>query len=520
MKIKLFFSFMALAFFGFILEGEEISKQQIVKKVQQYRRANEHQIIKEFYQLLSIPNVSNDRVNIRRNAEFIKKMMQKRGIQSRLLKTKGNPVIFGELIVPDATQTLMFYIHYDGQPVDPSKWIDSKPFQPVLRNDKLEAGQQLPKPRAFPSTAEQFQNQWRIYARSSSDDKAPIIALLTALDALQQKGIALRNNIKFILDGEEEAGSPNLHPCLKENRNLLSTDVLFMCDGPTYFSGEPTLFFGCRGIASLEITVYGGNTNLHSGHFGNWAPNPALQLSCLLSSMKDHEGKITIKGFYDDVVPLSPGEKIALKAIPSYEKELKKLYGFSDPENKKISLMEAIQYPALNINGLKSGWVGHQARTIIPASATASIDLRLVKGNKTERLIHKIIAHIKNQGYYVTDKEPDQKARMLYHLIARVSVKEKGYPAYKISLDHPVSKKVIETLSSHQNRKLVLIPSLGGSLPIYMFADTLEVPIIGIPIANHDNNQHQPNENLRIEHLWDAIETFALIFMMGDINKK
>jgi len=502
-----------IVFSATINYGDSGNHIQAVKK---YRSAREHEIIKEFVRLLAIPNVSSDRANVRKNAEFIQKMMTGRGIETRIMETAGNPVVYGELKVNDAARTLMFYVHYDGQPVDPSKWTETHPFKPALRPGKLKAGTTEPKPIPFPGPGDNFNQDWRIYARSASDDKAPIIAILTALDALKQAGIGLKHNLKFIFEGEEEIGSSNLRPFLEKHRDLFKGDVLFMCDGPAYYSGDPTLFFGVRGITTLEITVYGPNTSVHSGHYGNWAPNPAIRLAHLLASMRDTTGSVKIKGFYDTGVPLTDIEKKALRAVPSFEDEIKVNYGFSGQETNWENLLQSIQFPALNINGLQSGWVGTQQRTIVPPTATAAIDIRLAKGNDPNDMVQKVIAHIQEQGYHVIDREPDHKTRMTYPLIAKVIAKEDGYKAHRTPMDLPISQMAIRSLEKLSDRKPVFLPSLGGSLPIHMFYTTLKVPIIGISIANHDNNQHQQDENIRIGHLWQGIETYAALLMMDE----
>jgi len=516
MRRCLLFAILCFCIIPITLDGQTFSKVELLSEVRNFRKAHEHSIIKEFFELLSIPNVSHDWESIQKNAIFIKKIMEKRDIHAQILETAGNPVIYGELKAKEAaaTLTLMFYVHYDGQPVDPSKWTESEPFKPILRPGKMEAGSNIPKPIPFPSAEKHFPEEWRIYARSASDDKAPIIALLTAIDAIKNSGLPLKNNLKFIFEGEEEAGSPNLDSFLEKYKNLLKSDVLFMCDGPAYYSGDPTLIYGVRGITSISITVYGANVNLHSGHYGNWAPNPAMRLAQLLASMKDKNGKVKIRGFYDTVIPLSERELEALKAIPSYDNHLKKLFGFNTAESGEKRLMEAILYPSLNLNGISSGWVGKQARTIVPSKATASIDIRLTKGNEPDDMVQKVIEHVRDQGYHVVTTEPDQETRMKYPLIARVAVEEKGYKASRTSMDLPISICVINALSGYSERKPVLVPTLGGSLPIYVFDDILNVPVIGIPIANYDNNQHQPDENIRIGHLWNAIETFAAVIMM------
>jgi acetylornithine deacetylase/succinyl-diaminopimelate desuccinylase-like protein len=486
----------------------------LFRAVRTYRAAHEHQIISEFTGLLSIPNVSSDLENIRKNAEFIRGMMAKRGIDARIIETKGNPVVFGELRVPGAARTILIYIHYDGQPVDQAKWTDTKPFVPALRPGKLLAGTHEPMPIPFPDQGEPYDENWRIYARGSSDDRAPIIGYMAALDALRAAGVPLKNNLKFILEGEEEAGSTNLRPFLENHRDLLGCDLLFMCDGPAYYSGDPTLFFGVRGITTLEITLYGPNTSVHSGHYGNWIPNPGIRLAHLLASMRDTEGNVKIPGWYDTCVPLTDLEMEAIKAIPSYEQQIMANYGFARPETGWKSLMMAVQYPALNLNGMGCGWTGAQQRTIIPPKATAALDIRLVEGNDPEHMVALVADHIRRQGYHVVNEEPDEETRMKYPLIARVLRKEKGYRASRTSMDHPISQAVIAALSEHCEKPPVLLPTLGGSLPIHLFSDLLKVPVIGVSIANHDNNQHQPDENLRIGHLWNGIEIYAALLMM------
>jgi len=497
-----------------LFAGSLDADEGLFQVIRTYRKAHEHQIIREFTELLSIPNVSSDQENIRKNAMFIRDMMIKRGIDTRIMETAGNPVVFGELRVPDASRTILIYIHYDGQPVDPPKWTDTHPFVPALRPGKLQAGTHEPRPILFPDQGEPYGEDWRIYARGSSDDRAPIIGYMAALDALKAAGIPLSNNLKFILEGEEEAGSTNLRPFLEKHRDLLNGDVLLMCDGPAYHSGDPTLFFGVRGITSLEITVYGPNTSVHSGHYGNWIPNPGIRLAHLLASMRDPDGHVKIKGWYDSCIPMSESELEAIQAIPSFEQQIMANYGFARPESKWESLMMAIQYPGLNLNGLACGWTGDQQRTIIPPTATAGLDIRLVEGNDPEHMVGLVVDHIRHQGYHVVKDEPDAETRLRYPLIARVLHKESGYRASRTPLDHPISRAVIKALSEHSERAPVLLPSLGGSLPIYLFSDLLKVPVIGVSIANHDNNQHQPDENIRIGHLWTGIETYAALMTM------
>ena len=492
--------------------SQQPSKQELRKQVREYRITHEQELFDELVEWLYIPNVADDQPNIRKCAAWLKSAMERRGITAKILKTGGSPVVYGELNVPGANRTIMFYSHYDGQPVDPTKWIDMEPFTPTMRPGKMEAGSTEPKPIPLPKKGEKINEEYRLYARSASDDKSPITALLAAIDAVKAAGLSFGANVRFIYEGEEEAGSPFLQSFAEKNRSLFETEVLYVCDGPMYFSNQPTLKFGARGITTIDITVYGPNVNVHSGHYGNWAPNPGIKLARLLTSMKHENGNVKVRGFYNTVTPLSRREKEALKTIPSYDEELKQLYGFAQPEGRGETLMERINLPSLNIRGLESAWVGPQARTVVPAEATAAIDIRMVKGNDPDDMVNKVIEHVKREGFHVVSENPDQNTRMQYADIVKI-VKRGGYPASRTSMDLEISQLTIEALSDYHDEPVVLVPTSGGSVPLYIFTQILDVPTISVPIVNHDNNQHQSNENIRMGHYWQGIETLAALLV-------
>ena len=492
--------------------SQQPSKQELRKQVREYRITHEQELFDELVEWLYIPNVADDQPNIRKCAAWLKSAMERRGITAKILKTGGSPVVYGELNVPGANRTIMFYSHYDGQPVDPTKWIDMEPFTPTMRPGKMEAGSTEPKPIPLPKKGEKINEEYRLYARSASDDKSPITALLAAIDAVKAAGLSFGANVRFIYEGEEEAGSPFLQSFAEKNRSLFETEVLYVCDGPMYFSNQPTLKFGARGITTIDITVYGPNVNVHSGHYGNWAPNPGIKLARLLTSMKHENGNVKVRGFYNTVTPLSRREKEALKTIPSYDEELKQLYGFAQPEGRGETLMERINLPSLNIRGLESAWVGPQARTVVPAEATAAIDIRMVKGNDPDDMVNKVIEHVRREGFHVVSENPDQNTRMQYADIVKI-VKRGGYPASRTSMDLEISQLTIEALSDYHDEPVVLVPTSGGSVPLYIFTQILDVPTISVPIVNHDNNQHQPNENIRMGHYWQGIETLAALLV-------
>src|SRR5262245_9962949 len=356
--------------------------KHVVEQVRAYRHANEDRIMRELREFLSIPNIASDTPNIQKNAARLKEMLEARGVETHLLSIEGRgPVVFGKLDTLGATRTVIFYAHYDGQPVDPAEWTDKAPFEPVLRDKSIEAGgKRIPFPDAAGGAANAYEDNWRIYARSASDDKAPIVAILAALDALRAKNIPLAVNLKFVLEGEEEAGSAHLQQTLNLHKNLIKGDVLITGDGPVHQSGRPLVFFGNRGDIGLGITVYGPIRSLHSGHYGNWVPNPAMQLSRLLASMKDGNGRVLIPGYYGDVDPLGPLEQSALTAMPVNDAELQHELGIAKPDGSGKKLMELLQEPSLNVRGIRSGNVGGRATNIVPDRAEASLDARLVKG--------------------------------------------------------------------------------------------------------------------------------------------
>ena len=360
-----------------------LTPAQAAREVREYRMDNEDRIIRELTEFLAIPNVASDTPNIQKNAAHLVEMLEARGIETHLLPISGRgPVVFGKLLTPEAKRTVIFYAHYDGQPVDPAAWTDGKPFEPALRDAAIEAGgKRVPFPESMGAKHRMYQDDWRIYARSSSDDKSPIVALLVALDALRAKNIPLAVNLKVIFEGEEEAGSPNLQKTLELHKNLLGADLLITADGPVHQSGRPLVFFGNRGDIGIEVTVYGAVRALHSGHYGNWAPNPAMELSRLLASMKDENGRVLIDGYYDDVVPLSDVEKKALAEMPDNDKELERALGIAKPDGSGKKLVELIMEPSLNVRGLRSAYVGEQAQNVVPDYAEASLEARLVKGD-------------------------------------------------------------------------------------------------------------------------------------------
>ena len=488
------------------------SRTDAIELARAYRTRHGSEILSEFAELLAMPCVASDTENIHRNARYIAAALRRRGAVAELFeRPDAPPIVFGSLSVPGATRTLIVYVHYDGQPVDKSQWT-TDPWTATLYSAAIEDGGHridLPKPR------EPIDPDWRLYARASGDDKAPIIAILAALDALKEHGIAPTSNIKFFFEGEEEAGSPHLRQYLEAHRAKIDADAWIVCDGPHHQSRRPQLMFGVRGITDIEITVYGATRYLHSGHYGNWAPNPALMLSQLLASMKDETGRVLVKGYYDSVEPLSKGERAALAAVPPIGNELRKELGLRHTEAGDAPYVDRLLLPSLNIRGFVSATVGKTARNVIPNTATASIDMRLVKGNDPPKMVELVEAHIRGQGYHIVREDPDHATRLAHAKIAKV-VRGGGYPAARTSMDVPIIRQITRAAERAAGGSIIRLPTLGGSLPLYLLTDYLKKPVVIAPLANHDDNQHAPDENIRIGNLWYGIDLMTALFTMPD----
>ena len=475
-----------------------------------YRQTHEAAILRDFAELLAIPNVASDTVNIRRNAEFIRDRLVERGVASELW-THGEapPIVYGALDVPGAERTIGIYVHYDGQPVDESQWTQP-PWRPTLYTAAIEAGGE---PRPLPEPGEAVDPEWRIYARGAGDDKAPLPAIFAALDALAEAGLRPTSNLRFLFEGEEEAGSDHLGQSLEDHRGQLDADVWLICDGPVHQSRRPQLVFGVRGYTGLDITVYGASRYLHSGHYGNWAPNPAQRLAELLASMKDGDGRVTIDGFYDSTAPIGAAERAAMETLPDYDGDLRRELGLAATEAGNAPLAERLLIPSLNVRGMQSAAVGAAARNIIPTTATASIDIRLAKGNDPADMLDRVEAHIRSRGYHVVRAEPTPEERLAHSHIARVDRRE-GYPAARTEVGLPVVQPIVDAARRASDDPVVLVPTMGGSLPLYLFTDLLDRPIVIVPIANHDDNQHAPDENLRLANLWYGIDLMGELMTM------
>lgn len=497
-------SFGTIAAFG-TSPAAAMQPQDPVGIVRRHVERRSAEMVSELRDLVSIPNVASDRDNIRRNAEALVAMLDKRGATVRVIETGGPPVVYGEIGDP-GLPTILFYFHYDGQPAGEAGWTQVSPWTPVLRSAAIENGGRVIE--QWPKTGSPVPHEWRVYARSASDDKAPIVAFMAVLDAWRDAGIPLRNRIKMIFEGDEEAGSAHLARVVRDNESLLAADLVVMADGPIHPSNRPTADFGLRGMVTVTLTVYGPVSPLHSGHYGNWALNPAMGLAQLLASMKSPSGDVLIADWDDDVVPPGPEEREAWAKYPHDDSTRRLQLQLGAVEGSGASRMELIARPSLNVRGLTSLLTGAQARTLIPNVAVAELDLRLVSGNDPERQVAKLVRHVERQGWTVVRETPDSTTRVGSPRLVLVQASD-GYPAGRTPLSNAVAKAFVAALAGAGLGEPVVSPTMGGSGPSYVFTDILRAPFVALPTVNHDNNQHAANENIRLGNLFRGAQILA-----------
>jgi acetylornithine deacetylase/succinyl-diaminopimelate desuccinylase-like protein len=510
MARRLWFKTAIVVLSALLLTAAAPGPDRLTGQVRAWRAAHEGAIVGQLDALVRIPSVAAQPAGIAAAADTLIGLLKDRGFATRLL-TAGpgvSPVVYGELKTPGARRTVVFYAHYDGQPVVPSQW-KTPAFEPVMRAGTLEAPEVDWKAATGPMNPE-----WRLFGRAASDDKASIVAFLAAFDALQAAHRKPSVNIKVVWEGEEEAGSPHLEAILRANQPLLAADLWLIGDGPVHQSRRPSLYFGARGSLGLEAMVYGPIRPLHDGHYGNWVPNPAAMAAELISQLRDGDGHILIPGFSDPVRPLTPAEHAALDTLPNVEDGLKAQFAIGRAESGE-RLADSLMRPALNIRGIRAGGVAAEANNAIPTEAAVSIDFRLVPDQTPAGIKAAVEAYLASKGWTVVHSPPDAATRTAHPKVIYLAW-DAGYPGLRTLMSDPVSMAVIAAGGRTFGQPIVTLPMMGGSVPIYLFKDIFGAPIIGLPIVNHDNSQHAPNENLRLQNLWDGIELYA--HMLGDLR--
>lgn len=462
----------------------------------------------DFYDFLSLPNDAHYPEDIDKNIAWCKQQFEARNFSTKQLKTKRLPLLLATRQVKNADKTILVYLQIDGQPVDSSKWQQESPWKPALKQKtSTNQWQEIP----WEKLKSNYHPDYRIFARAASDAKGPAVMFLAALDAVKSLNKAPNYNLKVIMDFEEELGSPNLPAAVQQYKEDLAADAFIIFDGPLHVSNQPTLLFGARGIVTVSLKVFGPRKPQHSGHYGNYAPNPALRLAELLVSMKDTQGKVSIPGWYDGV-HLSPAVKKILQQVPDKEATIRKKIGIAHIDRVASSYQESIQYPSLNILGLQSGWTGKETRTIIPATATAEMDIRLVKESDPQKLLSLLQKHIKNQGFHFVKGTPTEAERSKYSKLISFNSRV-FYQAFRTDFDTRVGQWLRNAVKKAFGKNPIQIRMSGGSIPISPFVNTLNIPAVGVPTVNPDNNQHSPNENIRVGNYVNGVKTMMYILM-------
>ena len=433
-----------------------------------YINQNEQAFLTRLIDYVRLPSISAYGEGIGEVAEYIANVMRKMGLNTRLMPTAGWPMVFGESFPRPGALTVLLYGHYDVQPPDPlESWI-TPPFEPTVRDGRL-------------------------YARGVADNKGQHFAQLLALETLLACRGPLPCNVKVLLEGEEEVGSPHMPAFVEAHRDELRADLVIISDGPVHESGRPVISFGVRGVLDIELRARGANRDLHSGHWGGIAPNPLWTLVHLLATMKNERGEITIDGFYENVEPLSELEREALAKLPIDVEQVKRsldLQHLDEPQER--GYFERLSaWPTLTINGIHGGYGGPGSKTVLPHEAVAKCDIRLVEAQRADEILAKVKAHVQRHA-------------------PEVSVTSHGgMDPSKTPLDSPFTEPLRQAIKAAQGVEPLLEPARGASLPNYAFTRTLGIPAFGVPYANADEANHAPNENMELARFFAGIKTGA-----------
>ncbi len=442
-----------------------------------YLKSNRRRHLDELSDLLSIPSVSTDpehTKDVARAGDWIRRRMKRAGCTTaKLIKTDGHPIVYGEWLGAKDALTVLVYGHYDVQPVDPLELWDSSPFEPTIKGK-------------------------RIYARGASDDKGQVIVHLNALEAHLETHGTCPINMKFLIEGEEEIGSPNLEPFIRKSRKLLACDVVVVSDTAMFAKGQPSICYGLRGLAYIEVEVRGTHRDLHSGVFGGAVVNPANALTQMLGTLKDAKGRITVPGFYENVRRLSVPERRRLAKLPHTDHVYRNSHGAPDQFGAAgyTTLERSWARPSLDINGIWSGFTGEGAKTVIPAIAHAKVSMRLVPDQTASEISHKV------GGYLKRIAPPSVK----------VTVRDlHGGEPWIASTDLPMMQSAARALKKAFGREPVFARE-GGSIPVVAtFDQLLKVPTLLVGFGLQDDNLHAPNEKMELDNFYRGIATSAFL---------
>lgn len=458
-------------------------------------------IIWQHKEFVSIPNLPEDEALMLKNMNWVIDHYKTLDFKSSFLESSTLPLLLIEKEYNPKFKTVLFYFHIDGQPVDPRNWDQDDPFTPVLKSTDDKGNWNTLNWDAINNTID---DEWRVFARAAADDKAPIVMLLNALKFLKAKNIEPAFNIKIVFDPQEEYGSDAFLSTLNQYKARYTADAMIIMDGPAHESNQPTLTFGCRGIATCTITTYGAKLPQHSGHYGNYVPNPVFSLASILSSMKDENGQVLIKDFYSGI-NMSAEDREILNNVPDNTKALNTRLGIAKPEAAGNNYQEALQFPSLNVRQIETSWKGDKPKTVIPEIAVANIDVRLVVETDGKAQLDKVKGHIEGLGYTVLDRDPTDEERLNNPKLAKFT-RWNGVNAFRTDLNSNLGIALRNSLTNAFGEAPVSIRTMGGTVPIISAIKTLDIPALIVPMVNMDNNQHSPNENIRIGNIREGIK--------------
>ena len=432
--------------------------------------AHHQQSIDQLIDYVRRPSISAHGIGMAEVADFLRARLAGLGLDAQLAPTPGWPMVLAHRNDAPGKPTVLLYGHYDVQPPDPLEAWLSPPFEPAIRNGRL-------------------------YGRGVGDNKGQHLAQILAIEAFLACRGALPCNVIVLLEGEEEVGSPHIADFVRQNRDRLAADLVITADGPVHDNGQSCIRFGVRGVVSFELRARGAKHDLHSGNFGGVAPNPLWTLVHLLASMKNEAGEITIDGFYDNVLPPSPLERAALDNLPIDLAAIKAELGLTqlDQPHDRPFYDRLALWPTLTINGLHGGYGGPGSKTVLPGEAVAKCDIRLVEAQTPEEIYAKVEAHVRR------------------HAPGVEFVRQGSMAPSKTPLDSPFTQALVDAVTAAQGAPPLLVPSMGGSLPDYVFTKILGIPAFVIPYANADEANHAPNENLEIDRFIAGIKTGAAL---------
>ncbi len=464
---------------------------------------------RDYLDFCALPSDAVVPADIERNAAWLVGALERAGLRARTLANGDKPMVYAQWPVLRAdAPTVLVYAHFDAQPVDARAWSQPDPWQPVLKARAGDGWAAIPSERLFEDDVDP---EWRVFGRAAADDKGPIVMLLAAARALLSAGAEPSVNLKLLLDSEEEKGSPSIAGVLAREAALLRADALVVVDGPMHASNRPTVVYGNRGIVTATLTVWGPARDLHSGHYGNFVPNPAQRLAALLAAMKDDDGRVAVPGYYAEVT-IDAAARAMLDAVPDDESALLGELGIARPERGVgRTLQEALQYPSLNVRGLRAAHTGAAAATVIPAHAVAELDVRTVPDGDPARPVRLIRDWIAAQGYHVLDRAPTAAERRAHDRLATWTTKPAGGSAVRGDASAAVARWVRAALRCAHGGEPVEVRMMGGTVPTGAMAAALGLPFVILPLANADDNQHAHDENLRVGHFLDGVQTLRAL---------